>query len=76
MSSIADLQAAVAAEDTQIAAIETLVTGLVAQIAAIPPSTDPATQAALDALVADATAQTAGLVASIAAATPAPVVTP
>jgi hypothetical protein len=53
------------------ASIVQLVQNLAAQIAAIPPSTDPATQAALDALVATLKTNDAGIAAAVTANTPA-----
>ena len=66
MATLADLQAAVTAEDTVIDSAMTLLAGLAAQIAALQPN-----QAAIDALAADVTAKTAALSAAVAANTPA-----
>lgn len=65
MSKLADLQAAVTAEDQVIAGAITLINGLAAQIAAL-----PADQAAIDALAADVKARSADLAAAVAAGTP------
>lgn len=67
MSALTDLQASVAAEDTVIASVETLLQGLSAALAAA--GTDPA---ALAALKTDIDTQTAALSAAVAANTPAP----
>jgi len=76
MSTITDLTASVAAEDTVIDGALVLIQGLQAQIAAIP-TTDPATATAINNLVADITAQTAKLTAAVAVNTPStPPVTP
>ena len=66
MATLADVQAAVTAEDTVIDSAITLLNGLAAQIAALAPN-----QAAIDALAADVTAKTATLAAAVTANTPA-----
>lgn len=66
MATLADLQAAVAAEDTVIDSAITLLQGLAAQIAALTPN-----QAAIDALAADVSAKTQSLAAAVTANTPA-----
>ena len=65
MASLADLQAAVTAEDTVIDGAITLINGLAAQIAALAPN-----QAAIDALAADVQAKSDALAAAITANTP------
>lgn len=70
MATIQDVQAAVAAESTVIDSVEVLLTELTAKIGALP-TTDPATQAAIDGLVADVTAKSAELAAAVTANTPA-----
>jgi uncharacterized coiled-coil protein SlyX len=71
-ATIADLQAAVAAEDTVIESAVTLIQGLAKQIADLSP-----TQAAIDALATDVRNRAAALGAAVQANTPAaPVVTP
>jgi hypothetical protein len=64
------LTAEVAANTSVTTSVEALVTSLAAQIAAIPPSNDPATQAALDALVQTLNANDTGLAAAVTANTP------
>ena len=66
MTTIADLQAAVTAEDTVIDSAVALIQGLAAQVAALAPN-----QAAIDALAADIKAKSDGLAAAVAANTPA-----
>lgn len=66
MSTIADLHAAVTAEDTVIDSAVTLIQGLADKIAALKPE-----QAAIDALAADVQAKSAALSAAVAANTPA-----
>jgi hypothetical protein len=66
MATLADLQAAVAAEDTVIDSAVTLIQGLAAQVATL--KNDPA---ALQALADDMNAKAATLAAAIAAGTPA-----
>lgn len=66
MASLADLQAAVAAEDTVVDSAIALLQGLSAQIAALKPD-----QAAIDALAADVAAKTQSLADAVAANTPA-----
>lgn len=64
MTALSDLQAAVAAEDTEIASVITFLNGLPAAVAAAiaAAGTDPA---ALAAISTDIAAQTAGLVTSL-----------
>jgi len=64
MQTLADLQAAVAAEDTVIDSAVTLIQGLAAQIAALKPD-----QAAIDALATDVKAKGDALAAAITANT-------
>lgn len=64
MATLADLQAAVSAEDTVIDSAMELITGLAAQIAALQPN-----QAAIDALAADVSSKSAALAAAVAANT-------
>lgn len=71
MSTLADLQKAVAAEDTVIQSAITLIQGLAAQIAALEPN-----QAAIDALAADVSGQASALGAAVTAGTPAPAAPP
>jgi hypothetical protein len=66
MSTLADVQAAVTAEDTVVDSAIALLQGLAAQIAALQPN-----QAAIDALAADVTSKTTALAAAVAANTPA-----
>ncbi len=66
MATLADVQAAVTAEDTVIDSAMALLTGLAAQVAALKP-----TQAAIDALAADITSKRDALAAAVAANTPA-----
>lgn len=66
MSTLADVQAAVTAEDTVVDSAIALLQGLAAQIAALAPN-----QAAIDALAADVTAKTTALATAVAANTPA-----
>jgi predicted nucleic acid-binding Zn-ribbon protein len=66
------LTQAVTDEETVDASVETLITGLQAQIAALStPSTDSTTQASIDALVARLGTQKAALTAAVTANTPA-----
>lgn len=65
MSTLADVQTAVTAEDTVIDGAITLLQGLAAAVAALPPN-----QAAIDSLAADITSKTATLAAAVAAITP------
>lgn len=67
------LTAEVTANTTVTSSVETLITNLAAQIAAIPTSTDPVTQAALDALVATLNANDTSLANAVTANTPAAV---
>ena len=66
MATLADVQAAVTAEDTVIDSAVALITGLAAQVAALAPN-----QAAIDALAADITAKSAALASAVTANTPA-----
>lgn len=66
MATLADVQAAVTAEDTVIDSAIALLQGLADQIAAL-----PANQAAIDALAADVTAKTQALADSVVKNTPA-----
>ncbi len=66
MATLADLQAAVAAEDTVIDSAITLLNGLSAQIAALAPN-----RAAIDALAADVAAKRQALSDALVANTPA-----
>lgn len=66
MATLADVQAAVTAEDTVVDSAITLLNGLAAQIAALQPN-----QAAIDALAADVSGKTAALAAAVTANTPA-----
>jgi hypothetical protein len=65
------LTAEVARNTTVEQSVVTLVNNLAAQIAAIPPSTDPVTQAALDALNATLTQNDDAIASAVAANTPA-----
>lgn len=67
MSTLADVQALVAAEDTVIDKAVALLQGLAAAVAALPPD-----QAAIDALAADITAKTAELATEVTKDTPPP----
>jgi hypothetical protein len=66
------ITAEVANNTTVTASVEQLVTNLVAQIAAIPPSTDPVTQAALDALTSTLSANDTSIAAAVTQNTPVP----
>ena len=66
------LTAEVTNNTTVTASVITLVNNLAKQIAAIPPSNDPATQAALDALRATLTTNDAAIAAAVTANTKAP----
>lgn len=66
MSTLADVQAKVTAEDTVIDSAIALLQGLAAQVAALTPD-----QAAIDALAADIGSKTDALAAAVAANTPA-----
>lgn len=66
MSTLADVQAAVTAEDSVVDSAITLLTGLAAQVAALTPN-----QASIDALAADITAKTQALSDALVANTPA-----
>ncbi len=66
MATLADVQAAVTAEDTVIDSAVALIQGLAAQVAALQPN-----QAAIDALAADIKAKSDSLAAAVAANTPA-----
>lgn len=65
------LSAEVAANTSVSGSVLVLVKNLAAQIAAIPPSSDPATQAALDRLVSTLNANDTSLAAAVTANTPA-----
>ncbi len=66
MATLADLQAAVAAEDTVIDSAITLIQGFSAQLAALQPN-----QAAIDALKADVDSKATALAAAVTTNTPA-----
>ncbi len=66
MATLADVQAAVQAEDTVIDSAVALIQGLAAQVAALAPD-----QAAIDALAADIKNKSDALAAAVAAGTPA-----
>jgi prefoldin subunit 5 len=66
MATLADVQAAVTAEDSVIDSAVALIQGLAAQIAALAPN-----QAAIDALAADVQSKSDALAAAVAANTPA-----
>jgi small-conductance mechanosensitive channel len=66
----------VAAMQTVTQSALTLIQGIAAQLAAIPPSTDPATQAALDQLSTELESNTKALSDAVAANTAAPAPTP
>jgi ABC-type transporter Mla subunit MlaD len=66
MATLADVQAAVTAENTVIDSAVALIQGLAAQVAALAPN-----QAAIDALAADIKAKSDSLAAAVAANTPA-----
>ena len=68
MSTVADLTAAVAAEQTVVSSAVTLINGLVAQLAAAQAAGN---QAAFDACVSAIQAQTSSLAAAVQAGTPA-----
>lgn len=73
MSTIDDLVATVAAEDTVIDGSVATITGLVAAVAALKTTqTDPATAAKIDTLVADIKSKTVALAAANVSGTPAP----
>ncbi len=67
MASLADVQAAVTAEDTVVDSAIALLQGLAAAVAALQPN-----QAAIDALAADITSKTDALAQAVAANTPTP----
>lgn len=67
MADLIALQAAVASEDTVIASAITLIQGLAAEVAALPPD-----QGAIDALALDITNQAAALGSAVTANTPTP----
>jgi hypothetical protein len=69
--SLTAITAEVANNTSVTASVEQLVTNLATQIAAIPPSTDPVTQAALDALTATLNTNDTGIAAAVVANTPA-----
>ena len=64
------ITAEVANNSSVTGSVLTLVQNLVAQIAAIPPSTDPVTQAALDALTATLSGNDGSIAAAVEANTP------
>jgi hypothetical protein len=66
MATLADVQAAVTAEDTVVDSAVVLIQGLAAQVAALQPN-----QAAIDALAADIKGKSDALAAAVAANTPA-----
>ena len=66
MATLADVQAAVTAEDTVIDSAVVLIQGLAAQVAALAPN-----QAAIDALAADIKGKSDALAAAVATGTPA-----
>lgn len=66
MATLADVQAAVTAEDTVIDSAVALIQGLAAQVAAVAPN-----QAAIDALAADIKGKSDALAAAVAQNTPA-----
>lgn len=68
---ITKLTAEVANNTTVTGSVVTLIQKLAAEIAAIPPSTDPTTQAALDALTATLTQNDATIASAVTANTPA-----
>jgi hypothetical protein len=68
---VADLTAEVTRNSSVTASVVQLINNLAAQIAAIPPSNDPATQAALDALKTTLTANDDAIAAAVTANTPA-----
>jgi DNA-binding transcriptional LysR family regulator len=71
MKTLADLQADVAAETTQEKSLETLVSGMAAQIAALKTTqTDPATAAAIDSLATQIEQNTSDLSNAVTANTP------
>ena len=67
MASLADVQAAVTAEDSVVDSAIVLLQGLAAAVAALQPN-----QAAIDALAADITGKTQALADAVAANTPTP----
>ncbi len=67
---LTSITAEVARNSSVEASIVQLVNNLAAQIAAIPPSTDPVTQAALDALNATLTSNDDAIAAAVTANTP------
>lgn len=68
---LANLQAEVAKNTSISGSIVALVNNIAAQLKAIPPSTDPTTQAAIDAAVATLQANDAAIAAAVTANTPA-----
>jgi hypothetical protein len=69
--SLTAITAEVANNTSVTASVEQLVTNLAAQIAAIPPSTDPVTQAALDALTVTLSSNDTSIASAVTANTPA-----
>ena len=69
--SLTAITAEVANNTSVTASVEQLVTNLATQIAAIPPSTDPVTQAALDSLTATLNTNDTGIAAAVVQNTPA-----
>ena len=67
---LTSLTAEVANSTTVTASVKQLIENLAAQIAAIPPSTDPVTQAALDALTSTLATNDAAIAAAVLANTP------
>lgn len=70
--SLSDITAEVERNTSVTQSVVTLVNNLAAQIAAIPPSTDPVTQAALDALKTTLTTNDDQIAAAVTANTPQP----
>ena len=70
MIDLSGLQASVTAMTSVEAGTLELIKGMAAQIAAIPPSTDPATQATLDSLVSQLNAHASLLASAVTANTP------
>ena len=68
---LSSITAEVANNTSVTQSVVTLIQNLAAQIAAIPPSNDPTTQAALDQLTATLTANDSAIAAAVTANTPA-----
>lgn len=68
MNALTDLQAAVAAEDTEIAAVLAYLKGLPALVAQLVAAAEAGDTATVQAITADVTAQTTALTAALAAA--------